>query len=259
MSKVSKSDVKSVKTLLGLFGYAVGRKELKKLAGEKRKLFRSLLKKVSDYGPINFQSRTTKIFLFIGQEVHVMADLQDLLITEEAGKELKKMVAKLSPVYDLEGSFEKRLFELITNSHIPLLEPSTIAEPIKFCHCVLLHDSTERAFIPTNQTGLDAVLGDFGWRCVFACIGPEDGVPFLKKRILSLDKQICEFLGVTRPIPIPDVLVQEQEEESMVLEVVRNTNEMENLYVVDKREFTTFAEGLEWFSKIDLNSFVVSQ
>lgn len=270
MSKVRKSDVKSVKALLGLFGYAVERKVLKRLAGEKRKNFRSLLKEVKNYGPVNFQSRTTKIFFFVGQEVHLMADSQDLLITEDVGKEVKKKVAELSQVYGLEGSFENCLFQLITNADIPLLEPSTNTEPIKFCRCVLVDDSTERAFIPVKQSGLDAVLGDFGWRCVFACLGPEDGVPYLKKRIFSLDNQIREFLGLAPPIPSPvpilpispDVPVQkkEEEEEDMVLDITRKADEMENLQVLCcQREFTTFAEGLEWFSKIDLNSFVVSQ
>lgn len=265
MSKPHKSEVKRVKTLLGLFGYAEEEKKLKKLAEKNPKGFRSLLQNAEDYGPINFQTRTTKIFLFYGNDLRVLADLEELRILSLPGKELKKAVNHLSLVHDLVGSREQCLYQLVTHEPVSRLEFMSNQEAVKFCHCVLLDDSEQMAYAPADQSGMNAILEKFGWRCAFSFVSYQRDPVVLKERILSMEKRICKFLGLVQSTPpirkevtlkrkVP-VEKKEVEKKQKVLTCVEEEEEEE-----EKREceFTTFAEGLEWFSKIDLNSFVVS-
>ena len=182
MAVSRKSQAKSVVSLLGLFGYEAERSEVLKSIEEKekRKLFEKLLAKADHFCPINFQTRTSKIFAFLQREQEeepgelvALTDLKEMRVTEDAGVVLKEEVKQLSLIHELVGTLEERLYILTRNEPEPFIRlvkmKRVIKEPVMFTKCIFLNEHKACAYIPVGQLGMDAIKKDFGLRAVFAC------------------------------------------------------------------------------------------
>lgn len=205
MAVSHKSQAKSVVSLLGLFGYEVERSEVLKSieVKEKRKLFERILAQADHFCPVNFQTRTSKIFAFLASEELVsLTDLKELRVTEDAGVVLKEEVRQLSTLHELDGTFKERLFILASNEPESLIKlvklKHVLKEPVWFTKCIFLNEEKGCAHNPVGQVGMDAIKKDFGLRAVFACSKRDkpDRV-VLTKLILSVDENIRKFLDLS--------------------------------------------------------------
>lgn len=207
---MTESNVSKVRQLLRLFGFKEKRERVESLEKEKPELFESLLAQQSHYQEIHALGKTGKIFLITRKgKVEPLIDYEDVVFASNSGKSLASEVKPLYVKHNITGTSEHKLFSLIKQDHLELLDREKVMkDPIAFTHCIFLERSNKMAYIPVQQKGIDEILKPFRLSAVVCNdwkfrkgdhTEEKDRVKVLRKRTMDTLDLINRFLSSSSP------------------------------------------------------------
>lgn len=262
MSTNHKSQVKSVKNLLGLFGIKKGRKEVKKLEKKQTELFKTLLKEADQYVPITSQTRSLRIVLITDDDkVLPLTEYDSFCVTKESGTVLNGEIALKSKSHDIEGTFEERLYSLLRKDFIRIVpSEEVLEEPVLFAKCVFLNDETQTAHVPVNQSGINAIKKALGLSAVIcnnttfktSLKTTQDKNAFAFKQTSDLYAMIKEFISEKPSVVVIDEEARATKRKPEVELDQGNEKKLKftsEVLVID-RNTTEYNVALEWLHNL---------